>query len=93
MLGGKDNYIQKDFLRGDEINKNLDFNRTLQESFEIAVRQGITILDAMEAHVSSEFNSSSTSSIFPKKDLGEKKEALIQIISTHMPPSKVKIRF
>lgn len=45
-----------------KINKNLDFNRTLQESFEIAVRQGITILDAMEAHVSSEFNSSSTSS-------------------------------
>lgn len=39
------------------------------------------------------YTSKTTASIFPKKDLGEKKEALIQIISTHMPPSKVKIRF
>ena len=30
--------------------------------------------------------------IFPKKDLGEKKSAVIQAISTHMDPSKVKIR-
>lgn len=39
------------------------------------------------------YTSRSTASIFPKKDLGEKKEALIQMISTHMPPKKVKIRF
>lgn len=39
------------------------------------------------------YTSKTTASIFPKKDLGEKTEALIQIISTHMPPSKVKIRF
>lgn len=39
------------------------------------------------------YTSKTTASIFPKKDLGEKKEALIRIISTHMPPSKVKIRF
>ena len=39
------------------------------------------------------YTSKTTASIFPKKDLGEKKDALIQIISTHMPPSKVKIRF
>ena len=31
-------------------------------------------------------------SIFPKKDLGEHKAALIEVISTHMPPKKVKIR-
>lgn len=39
------------------------------------------------------YTSKTTASIFPKKDLGEKKDALIQMISTHMPPSKVKIRF
>lgn len=39
------------------------------------------------------YTSKTTASIFPKKDLGEKTEALIQIISTHMSPSKVKIRF
>lgn len=39
------------------------------------------------------YTSRTTASIFPKKDLGEKTEALIQIISAHMPPSKVKIRF
>ncbi len=31
-------------------------------------------------------------SIFPKKDLGEKKMMFIEAISTHMPPNKVKIR-
>lgn len=39
------------------------------------------------------YTSKTTASIFPKKDLGEKKEALIQMISTHMKPEKVKIRF
>lgn len=39
------------------------------------------------------YTSKTTASIFPKKDLGEKKDALIQMISTHMPPNKVKIRF
>lgn len=31
-------------------------------------------------------------SIFPKKDLGDKKGKVIEIISTHMPPKKVHIR-
>ncbi len=31
--------------------------------------------------------------IFPKRDLGEQASAVIGIISTHMPPKKVKIRF
>lgn len=39
------------------------------------------------------YTSRTTASIFPKRDLGEKKDALIQAISTHMPPKKVKIRF
>lgn len=39
------------------------------------------------------YTSKTTASIFPKKDLGEKTEALIQMISTHMQPGKVKIRF
>jgi len=30
--------------------------------------------------------------IFPKKDLGDRKYKVIEIISTHMPPRKVKIR-
>lgn len=39
------------------------------------------------------YTSRTTASIFPRKDLGEKQEALIKMISTHMPPKKVKIRF
>lgn len=39
------------------------------------------------------YTSRTAASIFPKRDLGDKKEALIQMISTHMPPKKVKIRF
>ena len=39
------------------------------------------------------YTSRTAASIFPKKDLGDQKEALIQMISTHMPPKKVKIRF
>ena len=39
------------------------------------------------------YTSRATASIFPKKDLGDKQEALIQMISTHMDPKKVKIRF
>lgn len=38
------------------------------------------------------YTSKTTASIFPKKDLGDKKEALIHMISTHMPPKRVKIR-
>ena len=30
--------------------------------------------------------------IFPKKDIGENKYKVIEIISTHMPPKKVRIR-
>lgn len=30
--------------------------------------------------------------IFPKNQMGDKKEAVIAVISTHMPPKKVKIR-
>lgn len=38
------------------------------------------------------YTSPVNASIFPKKDLGEKAPGVIQIISTHMPPKKVKIR-
>ena len=38
------------------------------------------------------YTSRSTASIFPKKDLGDQKEALVRMISTHMSPKKVKIR-
>ncbi len=38
------------------------------------------------------YTSRTTASIFPKSDLGEKKEALIAMISTHMEPKKVKIK-
>lgn len=38
------------------------------------------------------YTSKATASIFPKNDLGDKQEALIRMISTHMPPKKVKIR-
>ncbi len=38
------------------------------------------------------YTSPMNASIFPKKDLGEKTSGVIQIISVHMPPKKVKIR-
>jgi hypothetical protein len=38
------------------------------------------------------YTSRTTASIFPKSDLGDKKDAVIQMISTHMPPKKVKIK-
>lgn len=38
------------------------------------------------------YTSPVNATIFPKKQLGEKKTAVIEMISTHMPPKKVKIR-
>lgn len=38
------------------------------------------------------YTSPVNASIFPRKDLGEKTIGVIEIISTHMPPKKVKIR-
>ncbi len=38
------------------------------------------------------YSSRTTACIFPKKDLGDTKYKVIEMISTHMPPKKVKIR-
>lgn len=38
------------------------------------------------------YTSPVNASIFPKRDLGESASRAIEIISTHMPPNKVKIR-
>ena len=38
------------------------------------------------------YTSPVNASIFPRKDLGEKAAGVIAVISTHMPPKKVKIR-
>lgn len=38
------------------------------------------------------YTSPVNATIFPKRDLGDKKMAVIEMISTHMPPAKVKIR-
>ncbi len=38
------------------------------------------------------YTSPVNASIFPKADLGEKSSGVIEMISTHMPPKKVKIR-
>lgn len=38
------------------------------------------------------YTSSRNASIFPKAQLGDQKAALIEVISTHMPANKVKIR-
>lgn len=38
------------------------------------------------------YTSPMNASIFPKKDLGEKAMSVTKMISTHMPPKKVKIR-
>ncbi len=39
------------------------------------------------------YTSPVNAAIFPKRDLGELASGVIEIISTHMPPKKVKIRF
>lgn len=38
------------------------------------------------------YTSRVNATIFPKSQMGDKKAAVIEMISTHMPPSKVKIR-
>ena len=38
------------------------------------------------------YTSKVNATIFPKRDLGDQKAALIEIISTHMPPAKVRIK-
>ena len=38
------------------------------------------------------YTSAVNASIFPKRELGEKSSAVIEMISIHMPPKKVKIR-
>ncbi len=38
------------------------------------------------------YTSKVNATIFPKSQMGDKKTAVIEMISTHMPPSKVKIR-
>ena len=38
------------------------------------------------------YTSGRNASIFPKAQLGDKKNDVIEMISTHMPPNKVKIR-
>ena len=38
------------------------------------------------------YTSRVNATLFPKRQLGEQREAVIQMISTHMPPAKVKIR-
>lgn len=38
------------------------------------------------------YTSRVNATIFPKRELGDKKMAVIEMISTHMPPAKVKIR-
>lgn len=39
------------------------------------------------------YTSPVNASIFPRKDLGDSAAAVIEMISTHMPPKRVKIRF
>lgn len=38
------------------------------------------------------YTSRVNASIFPKRDMGDRTAGVIRMISTHMPPSKVKIR-
>lgn len=39
------------------------------------------------------YTSKYNASIFPRNQLGDQKMALIEVLSTHLPPKKVKIRF
>ncbi len=38
------------------------------------------------------YTSPVNATIFPKRQLGEERTAVVEMISTHMPPKKVKIR-
>lgn len=58
---------------------------------------GTIAWDAMVKAVSTSrsiilYTSPVNATIFPKKQMGDKKAAVIEIISIHMPPSKVKIK-
>lgn len=39
------------------------------------------------------YTSPINATIFPRKQIGEKSAAVIEMIATHMPPAKVKIRY
>ena len=38
------------------------------------------------------YTSRVNATLFPRRQLGDQKEALVEMISTHMPPGKVKIK-
>ena len=38
------------------------------------------------------YTSRTTASIFPNRELGEKRDGVVKMIATHMPPKKVNIR-
>lgn len=38
------------------------------------------------------YTSKANATIFPKRQLGDQKTAVVEMISTHMPPARVKIR-
>lgn len=65
------------------ISQGEDSVRYLWEEMHKAVSTGRSIIL---------YTSPVNATIFPKKQLEDKKPALIEIISTHMPPARVKIR-
>lgn len=79
--------------------KNMLHYKLTEEGMEVSQEEEVQSLkwEEMYKAVSTPkslilYTSPVNASIFPKRDLGEKSPAVIEIISTHMPPGKVKIR-
>ena len=68
---------------GLRISKGEDFLQYAWEDMVKAVSTGHSIIL---------YTSRVNATIFPKEQLGDKRMAVIEMIATHMPPSKVKIR-
>lgn len=82
-----------------EAYKNPLHYRLSDEGIEVSQGDNVTLQswDDMYKAVSSMgsiliYTNKINACIIPKKDLGDKKMAVIAAISTHMPPNKVKIR-
>lgn len=66
---------------------------TVSQDDESQFQQWDMMVKAVSTHSSIIlYTSKNNASIFPRKDLGEDTMKVIEMISTHMPPDKVKIR-
>lgn len=90
---------KQQFLSNPSFKKPLHFKLT-QEGIEVSQGEDVQSQkwEDMKKAVSTArsivvYTSAVNASIFPRRELLEKSSAVIEMISTHMPPKKVKIRW